>query len=154
MIYMLALLIGIVGGLRAMIPLAAISWAAHAGWLDLDGSWLPLLGHTCAPWMLSAIALGELLADKLPFTPSRTVPIQFGTRLLVGAVAGALVALGAGAPWMGAMLAGILGAVVGTLGGRVLRDRLAKTFGRDLPAALIEDALAIAAAFALMLALP
>jgi uncharacterized membrane protein len=33
--------------------------------------------------------------------------------------------------------------VLGTLGGSALRARLAKAIGRDLPAALIEDAIAI-----------
>ncbi|WP_425993766.1 hypothetical protein [Caulobacter sp. DWR1-3-2b1] len=33
--YLLALLIGVVAGLRAMTAPAAISWAAHLGWLPL-----------------------------------------------------------------------------------------------------------------------
>ena len=37
----------------------------------------------------------------------------------------------------------IIGAVVGTLGGAEARGRLATAFGKDLPAALIEDAVAI-----------
>ena len=35
MILLLALVIGIVAGLRAMTAPAAVSWAARAGWLDL-----------------------------------------------------------------------------------------------------------------------
>jgi uncharacterized membrane protein len=152
-VYLLALLIGIVAGLRAMIPLAAVSWATYLGWLDLDGTWFAFLGHPWAPWILSAIALGELVADQLPSTPSRTVPIQFGTRLLTGAAAAALLALGTGTPWIGSLIAGLLGAVVGTLGGRAIRARLAAAFGRDRPAALIEDAVAIAGAVTILLAL-
>ena len=41
------------------------------------------------------------------------------------------------------MAAGIAGAVVGTLGGYEARRRLAAAFGRDLPAALLEDVVAI-----------
>jgi uncharacterized membrane protein len=41
------------------------------------------------------------------------------------------------------LLAGALGAVVGTLGGATIRGRLAKAFGKDLPAALLEDVAAI-----------
>jgi uncharacterized membrane protein len=154
MTYILALLIGLVAGLRSMIPLAAISWAAQAGWLDLGGTWLAFLGYAWTPWILSAMALGELVADQLPSTPSRTVPIQFGTRLLVGAAAGALIALGTDSRWLVPMLAGVAGALVGTLGGRAVRARLAAGFGRDWPAALIEDAAAIALAMAIVLALP
>ena len=42
--------------------------------------------------------------------------------------------------------AGIVGAIVGTLGGRAFRGRLAKAFGSDRPAAFIEDAVAIGGA--------
>jgi uncharacterized membrane protein len=48
------------------------------------------------------------------------------------------------------LVAGILGAVAGTFGGARARSLLARTFGRDLPAALLEDAVALGiAAFAL-----
>jgi uncharacterized membrane protein len=51
----------------------------------------------------------------------------------------------AGRPALGALL-GAAGAVAGTLGGFRARARLARAFGRDLPAALVEDAVAIAVA--------
>ncbi len=35
-----ALFIGITAGLRALAPVAASSWAAHLGWLQLQGTWL------------------------------------------------------------------------------------------------------------------
>ena len=41
---------------------------------------------------------------------------------------------------------GTVGAVIGTLGGRAARAALARTFGSDRPAALLEDAIAIGAA--------
>ncbi|MDH5832754.1 DUF4126 family protein [Luteimonas kalidii] len=150
MIFLVALLLGMVSGLRAMLPLAAVAWATRAGWLDFGDSWLALLGNAWAPWILTLLALGELVADKLPSTPSRTVPVQFGARLVVGAAAGALLALGTGAPWIGGLAAGLAGAIGGTLAGRALRARLASAFGRDLPAALLEDATAIAAAWLLL----
>ena len=154
MIYLLAFLIGIVAGLRAMMPLAAVSWAAHLGWIDLSGTAFAFAAHTWTPWILSALALGELVADQLPSTPSRTVPVQFGARLITGFAAGALLALGTGTEWIGAAAAGTVGAVIGTFGGRSVRERLAAAFGRDWPAALIEDATAIAAAGAIVMALP
>ena len=39
MILLLALLIGIVAGLRAMTAPAAVSWAAYLGWINLGDSW-------------------------------------------------------------------------------------------------------------------
>ena len=44
-IILFALLIGIVAGLRAMIPLAAVSWMAATGHLDLSGTRLAFLGY-------------------------------------------------------------------------------------------------------------
>ena len=46
---------------------------------------------------------------------------------------------------MGAV-AGALGAVAGTLGGADIRARMARAFGKDLPAALIEDLVAVVGA--------
>jgi len=41
---------------------------------------------------------------------------------------------------------GVAGAVAGTFGGAAARGRLAAMFGRDLPAALTEDVVAVAGA--------
>jgi uncharacterized membrane protein len=153
MVYLLALLIGIVAGLRAMTAPAAVSWAAHLGWLDLGGTWLAFLGHAWTPWILTLLALGELVTDQLPSTPSRKVPVQFGARIVSGALSGAAVAAAGGSAW-GGLAAGVLGAVIGTLGGSVARARLAGAFGRDRPAAFIEDAVAIGGALLILGMLP
>ena len=145
----LALLIGVVAGLRALTPLAAVSWAAHLGWLDLNGTWLSFLGATVTPYIVTALALAELVTDKLPMTASRKVPVQFGTRILVGALCGAALATPAGATFVGALL-GAVGAVIGTLGGAAARGRLARAFGKDLPAALTEDLVAVGGAIAII----
>jgi uncharacterized membrane protein len=91
------------------------------------------------------LAAGELVADQPPSTPSRTVPVQFGARIAIGALSGA--AFGAaGGSLLFAALRALFGAVMGTLGGRTARARLAAVFDRDPPATLIEDAVAILAA--------
>jgi uncharacterized membrane protein len=150
--YLLALLIGIVAGLRAMTPPALVAWAAHLGWIDLSGSWLGFFANTWVRWILTLLAIVELVTDQLPSTPSRTVPIQFGARIATGALCGA--ALGtAGGAMLGGLVAGIVGAVIGTLGGRALRARLAAAFGSDRPAAIIEDAVAIGGALLIGVAL-
>lgn len=152
-VYVLALLIGVVAGLRAMTAPAVVSWAAHLGWINLDGTWLAFLGHAWAPWILTVLAIAELIGDQVPTTPSRTVPIQFATRVLTGALSGAAIGVAAGS-WSAGAIAGAIGAVIGTLGGRAFRARLAAAFGRDRPAALIEDAIAIGGALLIVLALP
>lgn len=145
LVYLLALLIGVVAGMRAMTAPAAVSWAARLGRLDLSTTWLAFLGYAWTPWILTLFAIGELITDQLPSTPSRKVPVQFGTRIVVGALCGAAVAARGGSLVSGA-LAGIAGAVAGTLGGSALRTRLAAAFGSDRPAAFIEDFLALAGA--------
>jgi uncharacterized membrane protein len=150
--FLLAGAIGVVAGLRTMMAPAAVAWAARAGWLSLGGTSLGWLGGSIAPLVLSALALGELVTDQLPTTPSRKVPIQFGARLASGALSGGAVGLSGGAPWLG-VIAGILGAVVGTFGGAALRARLAASFGSDRPAAFLEDAVAIAGAWVIVAAL-
>ncbi|OYQ62045.1 DUF4126 domain-containing protein [Pseudanabaena sp. SR411] len=142
MVYLLALVISIIAGLRTMTALAAMSWAAYLGYINLGESWLAFMGYRFTPWILSVLALGEFVTDQLPFTPSRKVPIQFGARLVSGALSGAMVGVNGGT-LLGGLVAGLVGAVIGTMGGAAVRSRLAKAFGRDLPAALIEDAIAI-----------
>jgi len=142
----LAFLMGVIGGLRAMTAPAAVSWAARLGWLHLENTWLAFLGFAATPYVFSLLAIGELITDQLPSTPSRKVPLQFGTRIFVGALCGA--AMGApGDALIGGLIAGVLGAIAGTLGGYEFRSRLAKAAGKDLPIALLEDAIAIGGAF-------
>ena len=86
MLYGLALLAGIVAGSRTFTAPAAVSWAARLGHLDLDGSWLAFMGYAWTPWIFTALALVELVIDQLPSTPSRKVPMQFGARLVSGAL--------------------------------------------------------------------
>ena len=125
---------------------AAVSWAARLGWLHLENTWLAFLGFAAASYAFSALAIGELITDQLPSTPSRKVPMQFGTRIVSGALCGA--ALGAsGDALIGGAIAGALGAIAGTLGGYEFRSRLAKAAGKGLPIALLEDAIAIGGAF-------
>ena len=151
-VYLLALLIGVVAGLRAMTAPAAVAWAAYLGWLNLGGSWLAFLGNVWVRLMLTALALVELVTDQLPSTPSRTVPVQFGARIVMGAFSGAAIGA-AGGTWVGGLLAGAVGAVAGTLGGRAFRARLAAAFGSDRPAAFVEDAVALGGALLIGVAL-
>jgi uncharacterized membrane protein len=146
-VYLLAILIGVVAGLRSMLALAAVSWAARLGALHLEGSWLAFLGRGWVVWVVTMLAVGELIVDQLPSTPSRTEPAAFAARLVSGALAGAAIGADRGSWALGAA-AGVLGAVIGTLGGRAARASLAAAFGRDRPAALLEDAVALAGALA------
>jgi uncharacterized membrane protein len=143
----LAFLIGVITGLRSLTAPAAVSWAARLGWLHLENTWLAFLGFAATPYVFSALAIGELIADQLPQTPSRKAPIGFGARIVSGALCGA--ALGASNQALtGGLIAGVLGAIAGTMGGYEFRVRLVRASGgHDLPIALLEDAIAIGGAF-------
>ena len=145
MLLFLACLIGVIAGLRAMTAPAAVSWAAYLGWFDLSQTPLAFLGYQWTPWIFSALAVVELITDQLPSTPSRKVPVQFGTRIAMGALTGGAIGA-AGGSLVGGVIAGIIGAVVGTYGGAAVRGKLAAAFGKDLPAALIEDVVAVGGA--------
>lgn len=154
LVLLLALLIGVIAGLRALTAPAAVAWGAALGWINLDGTWAEWVAHPITVTVLTILALGELVTDQLPKTPSRRVPMQFSTRLATGAFSGAVLATGAvlnPTTWVvvAAIGAALIGAVAGTLGGAEARKRLvAASGGHDLPVALVEDAIAIVGGFA------
>ena len=143
LVLLLALLIGVVAGLRALTAPAVVAWAAMLDWINLDGTWAEWLGHPITVAVLTVLAVGELITDKLPKTPSRKTPMQFVARLATGGFAGAAI----GTAWgytFGGLGAGVVGAVLGTVGGAEARRRLvAANDGNDLPIALVEDAVAV-----------
>ncbi|MEO7987136.1 MAG: hypothetical protein ABI766_11425 [Gemmatimonadales bacterium] len=143
----LALAIGFIAGLRSMTAPAAAAWAARLGWLHLDATPLAFLGYRGTAYVLTALMIGELVADKLPKTPSRTKPGPFAGRIVTGALSGAALAGGLGGSLLlGAML-GAIGAVAGTLGGYRARTGLVGALGvPDYVVALAEDALAVGGA--------
>jgi uncharacterized membrane protein len=112
----------------------------------VENTWLAFLGFAATPYIMSVLAIGELIADKLPNTPSRKAPPGFIARIVTGGLSGA--ALGAsGGSWIVGLAAGVIGAIAGTFGGYEFRSRLVKaTGGKDLPIALLEDLIAIGGA--------
>ena len=150
LILLLALLIGVVAGLRSLTAPAVVAWAAALDWISLDNTWASWVDNKITLVVLTILAVAELVSDKLPKTPPRTSPPAFGARLVMGGFAGAV--LGAWPHWtFTALGAGVIGAVLGTLGGYQARKRLvAARGGQDLPIALLEDAVAILGGFAIV----
>lgn len=143
LVLLLALLIGVVAGLRALTAPAVMAWAAALHWINLDGTWAQWLSHPATVTILTVLAVGELVTDQLPKTPNRTVPLQFTARIVLGGFAGAVLGTAWNYTWT-ALGAGMIGAVIGTLVGFALRQRLvAVSGGRDLPIALLEDSVAV-----------
>jgi uncharacterized membrane protein len=137
-----AFFLGTASGLRALAGLAVVSWAARLGYLPLEHTWLAFLGYAFTPYILSLMAIGEMVNDKLPKTPSRLIPPQFITRVVTGTLCG--FALGRSTEHLLiCVIAAAAGSIAGTLGGAKARAAGARLFGRDLPAALIEDAVTL-----------
>jgi uncharacterized membrane protein len=143
----LAFLIGVIAGLRSLTAPAVLAWAAHLGWIDLHGSRLAFMGSTAAVAILTVLAIGELIADKLPFTPSRTSPPGLIGRIVTGGLSGGVIAAaGLQSIALGAGL-GVAGAVAGTFAGYQARTRLVKALKvPDVVIAGLEDAVAIGGA--------
>ena len=138
----LAFCIGVVAGLRSFTAPAAVCWAAHLGWLHLDGSKLAFLGTTTAVYICSALALMELVLDKQPWIGARTKPGPLIFRLITGGLSGA--ALGS---MLGGAISGGVGALVGTFGGYQARHRIVSNLKvPDIAVALMEDVLAVGGA--------
>jgi uncharacterized membrane protein len=151
-VLLLAFLIGVVAGLRALTPLAVVSWAARLGRLPVEGTWLVFLGFAVTPYIFTVLAVAELVADKLPQTPSRKTAIPLAVRIVSGALCGAAIG-SANLSMIGGLVAGALGAVAGTFGGYEFRARLVKAIGaHDFPIALLEDAIAIIVAILIAVA--
>ena len=143
--------IGLVAGLRSMTAPAVVAWAARLGWLDLHGSPLAFMGSTAAVAVLSLCAIGELIADKLPRTPSRTTPVPLIARILTGGLCGACLFASAGRSIAAGVLLGAVGAVVGTFAGYEIRKRLVTGLNfRDMFVPVSEDLVAIGLAFFLV----
>jgi uncharacterized membrane protein len=144
LVFLLAFGIGAVTGLRSMTGPALVCWAAHLGWLNLQDSRLAFMESTVATYAFSALALGELVADKLPFMHSRTSPGPLFGRIVLGALSGAALCIAAGSSAaVGAILGGA-GGVAGAFGGYRARMSLVKTSHLpDWIVALLEDMVAV-----------
>lgn len=137
--------IGFVGGMRSMSACAALSWAASQG-RTRDGL---IPGSPSARAITTAAALAEMAGDKMPFAPDRRIPPSFALRLAIGAVGGWTLAGRGASPRTGA-IAGVAGAVAGTLLGRAARGPDSRTTNGRYKG-LAEDAVAGGLATAVVL---
>lgn len=146
-IILLALAIGVIAGLRALTAPAVVAWGAAIGWVDVDGKWSEWMSHPITVTVLTIFLVVELVTDQLPKTPSRKTAPQFITRLIMGAFAGAVIGSGSFHTFIG-LGAGMVGAVLGTLGGAEVRQRLGEARGgQDRPGAILEDVVAVGGGF-------
>jgi uncharacterized membrane protein len=94
---------------------------------------------------LSALAIGELVADKLPGIPDRIAPGPLFGRALIGGVVGAAVA-DSDQRALGAVVGALAAVTAAWLAWFTRREVQRVTFLPDAALALAEDAMAITAA--------
>jgi uncharacterized membrane protein len=135
-----SLLLGAASGSRSQLGVATVVARSDPS----------LPGIFRQPWtrrLLIAAAAGELVADKLPNTPSRLEPAGIAGRLVLGATATGLFARTRRAPWLPAAAIGAASAIVSAKIGHDVRARLAQ-HAPDPAVAVAEDALAFGLAVA------
>ncbi len=135
--------IGAVAGLRSMTAPAVVSWAVQQKWLRTPGRSLNFLKSKRTAAIVSALAAGELVVDKLPKAPNRTVPVSLAARAVSGGVCGAVVCASKRGPVLQGAAVGALAAVGSSFAGYALRKRLDEKFAvSDKVVAIGEDVLA------------
>lgn len=136
-------LMGLVGGQRAMTPLATVAIAAARGELPADNGAPKLLGHPVVAAGALALAVAELAGDKQKTAPNRIVPIGLAARFITSAIAGAALA-----PrrqrWLAAGIGGATAVVASYPGWRARMAALAR-YGQT-PTGFVEDVAVIAGA--------
>jgi uncharacterized membrane protein len=141
----LAFLIGVIAGLRTMTAPAVVGWAANRHWLNLHSSPLAFMGSTAAVAVITLLALGELVIDKLPSTPNRTRLAGLIGRSVMGGLSGAGIAVAGSQSIAPGAILGVAGAIAGAFAGYEVRKRLVRALKvPDFVIALLEDAVAIA----------
>jgi uncharacterized membrane protein len=140
-------LLGLTTGLRTFTPMAVLCWFAWLGYLPVDGTWAAWTGKFWIAVVFTVLAVGELIGDKLPRTPNRTAPGPLLARLVFGGLGGAICATGMNGPGLEGALLGVVGALLGSFGGFMVRRDIVDKLGcADWPIALAEDVFAILAA--------
>jgi uncharacterized membrane protein len=145
-------LLGFVTGIRSQVPVALLAVEADAGRFDPGTGRLARRFASPEGVLGAVVALGgELVADKLPVTPSRLTPGPFLQRLATGAAVGAAVHYDAGRPRGLGALVGAAGAGAGAFAGTRTRALLADRTA--LPGPLLgglEDLFAVGLAVAVL----
>ncbi|MEO6392868.1 MAG: DUF4126 family protein [Pyrinomonadaceae bacterium] len=135
---------GIVAGLRSLTAPAVVCWTVFVGWMSLAGTPFAFLGSRFTLAIVTVLALGEFIGDKLPKTPKRTARGPLLTRCLMGGLSGGSICAAARQPVSVGVFVGIVGAILGAFSGYEIRRRLVKRLGvKDMYIAIAEDLIAI-----------
>ena len=140
-------LMGLVGGQRALTPLATVAVAALRDELPTDNGAPPLLAHPVVAAGAVALAVAEMAGDKQKTAPDRIVPIGLAVRFVTSAVAGAALAPHRDR-WLGAAIGGVTAVAASYFGWRA-RISAMRRYGQTATG-FVEDAMVLAGATAIV----
>ena len=134
-----------IAGLRSMAAPALLSRAVRRGDVEgLQDTKLVALGHPKVSGALQLMMVGEMVADKTPFIPSRTSPPALLGRALSGALVGTAFFIAEGHRGSSGAALGALCAVVGAYTGEQLRAKGTQKLGLpDFVLAFVEDGIVL-----------
>jgi uncharacterized membrane protein len=144
-----ALALGAVAGMRSLTAPAILSWEAARRKdvnpeLKLENTPFEPLTTPGVSNTLVALAVGEMVADKLPMTPSRTQAVSVAFRLISGAAVGSAVFSAERRNPAPGLLIGALGALAATYGMYTLRQKADKKLRAPDPLiGAVEDVIAV-----------
>lgn len=134
--------LGALAGMRSMIALATVRDDIDLVAEGVDGSILALLRTPGAERVMKLMAAGEMIIDKLPFTPARTSPAPLIGRAVIGAMLGMMVS---GEDRQRGALVGALAAITGAMLAYRARKSLHERYGIPDPIlGMMEDAAVVA----------
>lgn len=137
-------LLGTVTGLRTFTPVAVLCWFIWAGKLEVQYGWDQWTTKLPVAILFTVLAVAEIIADKQPWMMNRTVLPSVTFKVLLGGYVGAIVADGLNGPTLEGVILAVLGVLVGTYGGFLVRRELVHQFRcKDWNVAVAEDALAL-----------
>ena len=137
--------LGAVAGIRSMTPPALLSRAASRG--EIRGIGATPYGFLASPRvanLLTALAVGEISADKLPFSPDRVSLPGLAGRLATGALVGAALYAADGRKGATGGAIGALSSLATSYASYYLRTGTQQRFGLPNPVGgIVEDAVAL-----------
>lgn len=140
-------LMGLIGGQRAMTPLAAVAVAAANDRLRPDNGAPRILSHPIVATGAVALAIAEIVGDKQATAPDRIVPIGVTARFITSAIAGASLTAHR-QRWLGAAVGGATAAIASCPGWRARVK--AMDYGSQTSTGFLEDAAVLAGATAIV----
>jgi uncharacterized membrane protein len=133
---------GAVAGMRSMSAPAMVSQVAKAGSIGMGNAELDFLHSPKIAYAMTALAVGEVIADKLPFMPKRTGGLSLVGRAVAGGLSGAAIASSKRKSPIWGALAGAAGAIAAAyMFYHLRRTAKEKLHFPDPVPALLEDAI-------------